>query len=153
MGALASSVALLGLMAVEPRATQPARVDGTVFAMIDQNEWCPGGSVYLDLHTVSYMMYPRQARPACADQEFSPAIEHGILDPARLGAIQDAYLEARRAGLKRKDCELVISNGGPQAVVITAPGYSAATPEELGCWSTEATALHDRLFEAFGKQR
>jgi hypothetical protein len=121
--------------------------------MIDNNEWCPGGSVYLDLKTGSFMLYPRHRQPACSDRQAKILVEHGTLSPARLAAVRQAYAQARRAGLKRKQCELVISNGGPQAVVITAPGFSDATPEELGCWSKEATGLYESLFEAFGKQR
>jgi hypothetical protein len=151
--AIAAIVAVIPLLAIEPAAAQSTPAAGAVFAMIDDNEWCPGGSVYLDLESGAFMLYPRLARPACGDRKSSAGVEKGTLDVPTLRRLRAASAEARRVGLKREQCDLVISNGGPQAVVITAPGFSEATPDELGCWSKEATALYDKLFEAFGRQR
>lgn len=152
--------AITGLVAATPIftaqvvAAQPQENgSAAVFALLDSNEWCPGGSVYLDLKTGSFLLYPRLARPACANPQYQPAVEHGTLGTAPLERLRSVYSKARHAGLRRGQCDLVISNGGPQALVITAPGFSATTPEELGCWSQEATSLHRELFEIFGGQR
>lgn len=136
-----------------PAAVQATNDSAAVFALIDLNEWCPGGSVYLDLKTGSYMLYPRLARATCADRLFSVAVEQGALGAPALERVRRAYVEARRAGLRRAPCDVVVSNGGPEAVVITAPGFSDTTPEEEGCWSEAAVALHRELFEIFGKPR
>jgi hypothetical protein len=146
-------IAALPLMTARAGAPPLASSSGAVFALIDSNEWCPGGSVYVDLRTGSFMLYPRLPRPACTDRKLEPAVEHGTLGAAALHHLRVVYAEARRAGLRRDKCDPVISNGGPQVLVITAPNFSDTTPEELGCWSREATTLHRELFEVFGGQR
>lgn len=135
----------------QPPVSQPQA--GTVFALIDENEWCPGGSVYLDLRTGAFMLHPRLARPACADPAAQTSVEHGMLGSVELQRLRLAFAEARRAGLRREPCEFVVSNGGPQALVIIAPGASASAPENDGCWSAAASALHRQLYEVFGRQR
>ncbi|MBA3511211.1 hypothetical protein [Sphingomonas sp.] len=135
----------------QPTAAQTQ--SAAVFALIDDNEWCPGGSVYLDLRSGAFMLYPRLARPACGDRTAQAAVEHGTLGLTELQRLRSTYAEARRAGLRRERCDVIISNRGPQAVVITAAGFSASTPEEEGCWSTEANSLYRALFEVFGKPR
>jgi hypothetical protein len=146
---------MAGLQLLAPQAilAQPAKVPGTVFALLDSNEWCPGGSVYIDLTTGSFMLYPRVAQPACASGGANLSVERGVLASADLLRLGAAYSDAQRAGLRRSSCERVVSNGGPQAVVITTPGYSAVTPEERGCWSSEAVRLYDELFKDFGEKR
>jgi hypothetical protein len=151
-------VAILALIAALPLpAAQPAIAEGqgsgAVFAVMGRNEWCPGGSVYLDLQTGAFMLYPRLTRSACSDRTAPLPVERGTLPLVELQRVRSAYQEARRIGLSRDKCEVVISNGGPQMVVITAPGFSARTPEQDGCWSEGANRLHAVLFEVFGKQR
>jgi hypothetical protein len=143
---------LLALLPIQSLRAQPAAEPATVFALMDRNEWCPGGSVYLDLHTGSFLLYPRLGRPACADVEEHPPVQRGTLGEAELQAVRSAYSKARRAGLRRDHCELVVSNGGPEALVITAPGFSDRTPENIGCWSAEASALQDKLFDLFAAE-
>ena len=141
--------ALLAAAADQP--TGPEVESAAVFALIDSNEWCPGGSVFLDLRTGAFMLYPRLARRAC--QGRTVQVEHGTITSAELQRLRSTYAEVSRAGLRRADCALVISNGGPQAVVITAPGFSGGTPENLGCWSAEAHSLYEDLLQVFGTSR
>lgn len=133
-------------------STQAIR-SGAVFAMIDSNEWCPGGSVYVDLRTGSFMLYPRVPRPACKERKIGPAVERGTLSTAALKRLWASSDRAIRAGLRRQSCAFIVSNGGPQTLTITAPQFSESTPDELGCWSEEATTLHRQLFELFGAKR
>lgn len=132
-----------------------AQNDGSaaVFALIDKNEWCPGGSVYVDLQTGSFMLYPRLDRPACKEAKMQTAVEQGKLSAAPLQDLRSAYGEARRAGLQRKVCDLVVSNGGPEALVMTGSAFAATAHPNEGCWSEEAQALHNKLFTLFGEQR
>ena len=146
---LASAV----LLAASPAIAQQADRSGAVFALMDRNEWCPGGSVYLDLRSGAFLLYPVLPRPACTDPETDLEVERGTLGEGALRSLRTAYEEARRAGLRRRDCDVIISNGGPEALVITGPSFSARTPEEEGCWSEEAIALHGALFELFAEQR
>lgn len=147
---LLAAVALLGNHPAGPSLESNS---GAVFALLGGNEWCPGGSVYLDLSTGSYMLYRRSTRPACTDPKREMTVEHDRVRAADLELIRAAYAKARHAGLRRLKCDLVISNGGQQALVITAPSFSDTTPEELGCWSKEATAFHAALMKTFGEQR
>jgi hypothetical protein len=146
-------LAAVALTANHPVTPQLESSSGAAFALIDSNEWCPGGSVYLDLSTGSFMLYRRSPRPACTDPKLELAVEHGILRAAALKQMRAAYAKARRAGLRRPKCDMIVSNGGREALVITAPNFSDTTPEELGCWSGEATALHDAFLDVFGEQR
>ena len=151
--ALVMTFAALPLVAARPVGAPPRVSSGAVFALIDNNEWCPGGSVYLDLRTGSYMLYPKLARPVCTDPSRAPAVEHGTLANAALKPLREAYEAARATGLRRQGCDIVVSNGGPLALVITAPNYSVAAPEELGCWSVDAKSLYQKIYEVFGSNR
>jgi len=153
MKTLTRLFALLAVLAAQPLAAQQTREAGAVFALIDKNEWCAGGSVYLDLQTGSFMLYPRLTRFACQISKAQAPVEQGTVGKAPLQALRSAYVEARRAGLERKDCKIIVSNGGPESLVITGPDFSRYTPANEGCWSEEATALHNKLFQMFGRQR
>src|SRR5689334_21403043 len=124
-GATVFTAFVLGLAPVAVKAETPS---AAIFALIDGNEWCPGGSVYLDLQTGSYVLYPRLSRPTCRDIESKTAVERGSLGPQSLERLRVAYAETRRVGLRREACdERWISNGGPETLVITAPAYSETT--------------------------
>ena len=150
---MAAAIAPLALLTGYPSAAQAPTDSGALFALLDENEWCPGGSVHLDLATGSFSLYPRPARAVCADPETRADVEQGRLDVAQLRIIRSAYREVRRAGLRCDRCDLVVSNGGPQTLVVTAPGFSGVTPENEGCWTEEATKLHAALFKIFGRSR
>jgi hypothetical protein len=153
MKAITALIVGLALLAAAPPPAPQDTGSAAVFALIDSNEWCPGGSVYLDLQTGSFLLYPRLARAACGNAKSHTPVEQGNLGLPALQHLRSAYFEARRTGLSRDQCELIVSNGGPKALVITAAGFSARTPEEDGCWTEAADALYNELFEVFGKQR
>lgn len=140
-------------MAAVPLSAQEHQYQAAVFALLDSNEWCPGGSVYLDLESGAFLLHPRPARPDCYEADSARPVEHGTLAGPQLSGIRSIYRDARQAGLRRDECDLVVSNGGPQSVVITSPGYSDQSPENLGCWSAEASVLYKELFKVFGEQR
>ena len=148
------AISVASLLLSQPALGRPQEnQSGAVFALIDSNEWCPGGSVYLDLKTGSFLLFPRLSRPSCADSSSNVAVERGTLPPLVLNRLRPILAEARRAGLQRDRCDVVVSNGGPETLAITTPGFSDKTPDELGCWSEEATALHREIFGIFGKKR
>ena len=120
---------------------------------MDKNEWCPGGSVYVDLNTGSFMLQRRQDRPVCHDAKTRRFVEQGKLSRKALVELRLAYGKAREAGLGRQPCQLIVSNGGPEVLVIAGPAFSAAAPENEGCWSKEASTLHAKLFRLFGQKR
>ena len=153
LGRWIATLIAFALLPAAPTAAQDYPASGTVFALLDQNEWCPGGSVYFDLRTGSFMLYPRVTRPSCLDRSSDLAVEQGKLGSADLERLRAAYAKTRRVGLKRDQCDVVINNGGPQVLVITAPGYSVTTPENEGCWSNEANEFYEEIFQVFGRPR
>ena len=150
------ATAAFALFAASPGpAAQAASTEPTsaaVFAILDRNEWCPGGGVFLELQTGAFTLYRRGERPECSSLHAPVPIERGVLDSTALQRLRSVFLTARRAGLKRAGCEPIVSNGGPHGLVIVGSGFSAAAPEEEGCWSQEASALFDELFEVFGNE-
>lgn len=153
MNAMTAVAAGLSLGAATPLSPQQAGRFGTVFALLGGGEWCSGGSVYIDLQTGSFMRYPRLNRRMCNDPNASNAVESGTLGAASLQPLRVAYDEALREGMRREKCDVIISNGGPEALVINGPTVSAASPEQPGCWSAAARRLHRLLFDSFGRQR
>jgi hypothetical protein len=152
-GRIVLLAALVGLVSAEPLAAQEAKGSAAVFALLDRNEWCPGGSVYVDLDSGAYMLHARPERRNCSDPDAKRPVEQGKLGKSELQGLRSAYARALGAGLRREPCEVVISNGGPEALVVTGSGVSAATPEDEGCWSKEAIDLHAELFRLFGRER
>ena len=143
--------AFAAILIAQPSAAQVDNPSGTVFAVLDRNEWCPGGSVYLDLRTGAYLLYPRLHRPRCTDPAARIEVKRGAIDAEQRSRVVAAYRQARRFGLRKDNCDIIISNGGPEALVITAPAFSEVTPEEDGCWSDEARTLHEELFRIFDR--
>jgi hypothetical protein len=151
--AITHSLLALALIAGQPLAAQGDSSVGTVFALIDSNEWCPGGSVHVDLETGSFVLYPRIARIDCYNPDARARVERGELSANDLRRLRSDSRKAQRQGLTREPCEMMMSNGGREALVITGPAFSDMTPEKEGCWSDAAVALHKTLFELFGEQR
>ncbi len=147
------SLVTVALLPVGALATQPREMSGTIFALLDKNEWCPGGSVFLDLNSGSYVLHPRLERSACADNSTVAVIEKGRVSGQVLKRVRSEFADASRLGLRKNECQIVISNGGPEILVLSSPVFSDITPENEGCWSAEAVILHQTLFDLFGRQR
>ena len=153
MREIALPLAAAALLTSTSLPAQEQDVSGAVFALLDKNEWCPAGSVYLDIRRGSFLLHPRRLTRECTDPRMDATVEQGRLTADKLRPLQAAFREARRAGLGRDECALVVSNGGREVLAITGAGFYAITPEEEGCWSEAAEALHRALFEVFGEQR
>lgn len=151
--ALAVFFATVPFLTVDRAQAQSNEVPGAVFALMSSSEFCPSGSVYVDLRTGDFMLYPRLGRANCRNENSMPSVETGTLALGNLHRLRDAVFEATDAGLQRDDCEVNISNGGPESLVITTPSFSDAAPIETGCWSDQANKLHAVMFELFGAQR
>ncbi len=147
--------AALLLLAPSPA---PAPADYTagipaIFATIGHSEWCPAGNVQVDLRTGDYTLTPRAARAVCRDPKLVRPIEHGQVDAARLSAIREAYGRAQEEGLDAcragKRGDIIVSNGGTPIMVLTSGAGTWAVPQDYGCWSSAAIALHRALDETF----
>jgi hypothetical protein len=143
------------LIASQPLTAQESDGSSAVFALMDRNEWCAGGSVYLDVGTGSYLLYPVPVAPECFDRTTRSPVQHGKIGGADLLTVEAALREARRAGLTdRARCAGMIAlppMAGSEVLVITESRYSERTPENKFCWSDEAKALHNELFRIFGR--
>jgi hypothetical protein len=92
--------------------------------------------------------------PACLDADVRPAAEQGTLGENDLQAVRSAYRRLVEAGsMRREVCEPIVTNGGRELLGVSGARGSSVTPELEGCWSLEAMALHDELFDIFGEQR
>lgn len=144
--------------AIQPLPSPDPSIGRTawVLSTIEQSEWCPAGNVRLDLGTGRYELTPRAPRPVCNQAPLERPVTTGRLAPKRLSQVRAAYMQVLRQGPEDPICRdggrqarVVISNGGPQILVVARGSGIASAPDELGCWSEAAEALHDMLDEMF----
>jgi hypothetical protein len=148
------------LAASQPAPPQPAPVLGRtawLVATVDQSEFCPPGNLRLDLRSGQYQATAGAPRPICNDLRIERPGRSGTLDAAHLATVRAAFLRVVTEGLGNPAClngghpqEVVVSNGGTPVLVLTTGAETAAAPDDLSCWSTAATALHNLLEEQFG---
>lgn len=135
----------------------PALVGKTAWlvASFRQSEWCPAGNVRLDLRTGAYALTNPARRPACADPKLERPARTGTLDPTKLGTVRAAFVQTLGDRLADSACrsgrrdKLVISNGGPQILVVANGAEAWSAPDDLSCWSEPANKLHRLLSEIF----
>lgn len=145
--------------AIEPLPSPDPAVGRTawVLSTIEQSEWCPEGHVRLDLATGGYELTPRAPRRICNRARLERPVRTGRLAAKRLSQVRAAYLRVLREGLADPKCRdggrpdrVVVSNGGPQILVVARGSGLASAPDNLGCWSEAADALYGMLDEMFG---
>lgn len=134
------------------------RRTAVILGTVGQSEWCPAGSVRLDLATGEYALTARAPRAVCQDLDLERPIVEGRLDASRLHALRQAFQRATTDGLNdcrggRRPDEIIISNGGPHVLVVTHGRANDAAPTELSCWTEAAWALHHLLDETFPSSR
>lgn len=127
-----------------------------IVATVGHSEWCPAGNVRLDLVSGRYALTPRASRRVCDEAGLERPVTEGRLDADRLAAVRAAYRRVLAEGLESPACadggrpeRLVISNGGPQILLLATGAETGLAPDDLSCWSDAAFALHDALDEAF----
>ncbi|MFL6862742.1 MAG: hypothetical protein ACJ8DZ_07065 [Allosphingosinicella sp.] len=127
-----------------------------VLATVEHSEWCPAGNVRLDLRTGRYALTHRAARLACNKAGLERPVITGRLAGSSLAAARAAYRAAVESGLTSPECRnggrpkmIVITNAGPQILVVATGRFTATPPKDLSCWSDAAYALQRTLEEAF----
>jgi hypothetical protein len=146
---------MLALLAALSAASQPAPSSDAlgrpawVYGTVQQSEWCLPGFVRVDVRTGRYAFRARAERSVCNTPGLERPERIGTLRGEYLAAIRAAYLRALADGLTSQECRIVVSNGGPQTLVLTNGERTESAPLELGCWSAAADALHDALDDAF----
>ena len=132
------------------RAAEGEADPASVYATVGHSEWCPQGHVRLDLGTGRYRVTAPRTWRTCRRPAFRSRIRTGLLPADQLAAVREAYRAAMSRGLERRDCRVVISNGGTPSLRITRRGQTVAAPANEGCWSEPALRLHqvlERLFD------
>lgn len=110
---------------------------------MDRSEWMPPGELRLNLATGRYEYKPQQPRNPAAPRL---PVRRGALAGAALAQVREAHASARAQGLRMPACQrIIVSNAGPEKMVLTGTGDALTTPDELGCWSTAAEQLHNLL--------
>lgn len=139
-----------------PAATPELGRTARVFATIHHSEWCPAGSVSVDLRTGRYAFTPRAARRVCNQPGLERPTLSGRLRADVLETLRADYLRVLSEGLRKPDCNgftedgaIIISNGGTPVLVVTTGAFSAAAPDNLACWTDAASALEKSLNGAF----
>lgn len=144
--------------AVQPLPSPDPAIGRTawVLSTIEQSEWCPAGNVRLDLRTGRYVLTPRAPRQVCNQASLERPVRTGSLAGKRLSQARAAYLRVLREGLTDPACRdggrpdrVVVSNGGPQILVVARGAGMASAPDDLSCWSPSAEALQNMLDQMF----
>lgn len=131
-------------------------VTASIFSTIEQSEWCPAGTVRLNLQNGRYELTPRANRRVCTEADLERPTSRGQLGRTNLAILRAAYSRARAEGLLDESCRnggqsdtIVVSNGGQRILVLTSGMGSEAAPDNLACWSKPAKVLHDLLDKTF----
>ena len=155
---------MLSLIAALTALTQPAPEPprpglgrtAWIVATVHHSEWCPAGNVRLDLVTGRYQFTAGVPRPACTDRRIERPVVAGTLAGPRLAAVRAAFLRAVAEGVTTQTCldgrrpeQLVITNGGVPVLLLTTGRATLSAPDELGCWTRAANALHQALERVF----
>ena len=153
---------ILAAVMTSSQAAPTARPNGLgrtalILSTVGHSEWCPAGNVRLDVRTGKYTWTATARRPVCIDPELERPVQQGRLPPDRLASVRAAYLRAQTGGLIDEGCQdgrgpknVIVSNGGPQVLVLTNGARTTSAPDDLSCWSDAAYALHDMLDRMFG---
>jgi hypothetical protein len=154
---------LAALAAAQPAPAPPApAIGGTawVFATIEHSEWCPAGNVRLDLRTGRYELTNGAPRRVCNDRNLERPVTRGRLPAPRLADLRAAWLRALNDGLEDPACRdggrpprIVIGAGSKPILVVTSGLQTVSPPENRGCWSEAANALHNLLDRQFRAER
>ena len=154
------AILMAGSLLGEPATPSDRSLTGRtalVFSTVGQSEWCPAGSLLLDLSSGEYKFTARASRPLCSNPNLERPVQRGRLDSERLEELQSSHRRAQAEGLDScrngRRGEVVVSNGGERILVLTSGAGSMAAPDELGCWTDAARALHQALSDAFPSPR
>lgn len=129
-----------------------------IFGTVGQSEWCPAGSVRVDLRTGGYALTARAPREVCQNPDLERPVVEGTLDPTRLRALRQAFQRTTRDGLDacrggRRPDDMIISNGGLHILLVTDGRATDAAPSDLSCWTEAAWAMHNLLAVTFPSSR
>lgn len=137
------------------RETGPGR-PAAVFATVGHSEWCPPGTVRLNLGTGRYTVTAPRSWRTCRRPPYRSRVSTAVLPADALTDVRIAYHDAEGLGLDNPACRnggrpgaVVIGNGGIPTLRLTSRGRTTSPPRDLTCWSEAARHLHRVLDNAF----
>ncbi|HMG47198.1 MAG TPA: hypothetical protein VK614_07035 [Allosphingosinicella sp.] len=152
-------------MAVAASATTPMPASGrnadlgysaSVFTTVGHSEWCPPGTVRLNLGAGRYAVRAPRTWRACRRPAFPTRVRTAVLAADELAAVRAAYQRAASEGLAHPACRnggrperIVISNGGTPILRLTERARTISPPRDRNCWSDAALRLHRLLNDMF----
>ena len=155
---LAAGAALVTLVLSSPATAQRGNPAPPVSieASVGHSEWCPTGTVRLNLATGRYVVRAPGTWLRCRRPSWQRPMRIGLLSAGDLRAVREAWRRAEADGLESPACrnggrpeEVVISNGGRPTLRLIGRGRTWSPPADPNCWSREARALHDLLERLF----
>jgi len=152
---LLNAVALAAQASSSSAVGRPV-ISTAIFATVGHSEWCPAGTVYLDLRTGRYALMPPAERRVCDSADLERRVEQDTLRDDQLGAIRTAHEAVQVEGLIQPACRaglgppnIVVRNGGRVTMVLSGPVRTEAAPDDLGCWTAAADRLHRVMQQIF----
>jgi len=142
------------------RASERAPNTASVFATVGHSEWCPPGTVQLDLMTRRYTVTAPRTWRNCRRPAFSCRVRTGVLTETEIMPIRVTYdmgilgLEHPVCQIGRRPEQIIISNGGTPILRLTDRGRTTSAPNDQTCWSGAASRLRcllDDLFSPSGR--
>jgi len=128
----------------------------SIFATIGHSEWCPPGTVRLNLATGRYLVRAPRTWLRCRRPAYQGPIRTAVLGAENLAAVRVAWQAAVSEGLEHPSCRnggqppgLYLSNGGDPTLRLTARGRTLSPPGNRSCWSDAAWRLHRLLEDLF----
>jgi hypothetical protein len=153
---LAAWVALAGAAAGASARDADSSRSASVFTTVGHSEWCPPGTVRLNLDTGRYTVTAPRTWRVCRRPPFRSRVRMAVLAADALAAVQAAYRNALSEGLGNPACQtgvrpraIVVGNGGTPSLRLTSSGRTMAAPNDFVCWSEAAWRLHRLLNDMF----
>lgn len=128
---------------------------GTVFSTVGHSEWCPSGTVRLDLATGRYTVTAPPTWRECRRPPFRSRINAGVLDADELVRARDANRSAEAEGLEDPACrnggrpDRIIVSGRTPVLRMTNRARTLMAPAEHSCWSDAGLQFRRVLEDLF----
>jgi hypothetical protein len=133
----------------------PSR-SASVFATVGHSEWCPPGTVRLNLATGRYTVTAPRTWRTCRRPPYRSRVRAAVLAGGALADVRAVYHRAVSEGLEAPACRnggrpeaVFLGNGGIPAMRLTNGGRTASPPSNPACWSGAARQLHRLLDNSF----
>lgn len=139
-----------------PAIGQERPYQASLVASVGHSEWCPPGTVQLDLMTGHYTVTAPRDWRTCRRPSWALRTRAGMMTSLELVPIQVTFQNAIEGGLEHPLCrigrrpeQIVVSNGGTPVMRLTERGRTTAAPNDRTCWTGAASRLQCLLETAF----